>query len=88
MVPTWSQLGPDFCGDLRGRHRFRAPQGLHELAAVLAEFELGQAGVAVVVGVVESAMARLRLTRVPQFLIGACVVAAVGVLVLFTGGRP
>jgi hypothetical protein len=29
----------------------------------------------------------MRLSRVPQFLIGASVVAAVGVLVLFTGGR-
>jgi formate hydrogenlyase subunit 4 len=51
-------------------------------------FVAGQAGVAITVGIIESFMARLRLTRVPQFLIGACVVAAVGVLVLFTGGRP
>lgn len=51
-------------------------------------FVAGEVGVAVVVGIIESVMARLRLSRVPQFLIGACVVAAVGVLVLFTGGRP
>ncbi len=51
-------------------------------------FVAGQAGVAITVGIIESVMARLRLSRVPQFLIGACVVAAVGVLVLFTGGRP
>lgn len=53
-----------------------------------AAFLAGQAGIAVAVGIIESVMARLRLSRVPQFLIGACVVAAVGVLVLFTGGRP
>jgi formate hydrogenlyase subunit 4 len=38
----------------------------------------GQSALAVVVGIVESMMARLRLPRVPQFLIGAFAVAAVG----------
>ncbi len=48
----------------------------------------GQAGVAVLIGVIESVMARLRLPRVPQLLIGASVVAAVGVVVLLSVGRP
>ncbi len=56
--------------------------------AAPALFIVGQAAVAIEIGVIESIMARLRLSRVPQLLIGACVVAAVGVLVLFTGGRP
>jgi formate hydrogenlyase subunit 4 len=42
-------------------------------------------GVAVLIGVVESVMARLRLVRVPQFLIGASVLAAAGLLVALFG---
>ena len=38
----------------------------------------GELALAVTVGVVESVMARLRLPRVPQFLIGAFAIAAVG----------
>ena len=48
----------------------------------------GEAGVAVLVGVVESSVARLRLPRVPGFLIGAAALAAIGVAVLFTRGQP
>jgi len=33
-------------------------------------------------------MARLRLSRVPQFLVGASVVALIGLIVQFYGGRP
>ncbi len=44
-------------------------------------FLLGLVGVAVLIGVVESMMARLRLTRVPQFLVGASVLGAMGLLV-------
>jgi formate hydrogenlyase subunit 4 len=39
-------------------------------------------GVAVVVGVVESTMARLRLTHVPILLVAACLLAAFGILLL------
>jgi formate hydrogenlyase subunit 4 len=50
---------------------------------------LGELGVAVGVGIVESAMARLRLVRVPQFLIGASVLAAIGMAVLlYREGSP
>jgi formate hydrogenlyase subunit 4 len=48
----------------------------------------GVLGVAVLVGVVESTVARLRLRRVPGFLIGAAALAAVGVAVLVARGRP
>ncbi|MFH0900261.1 MAG: NADH-quinone oxidoreductase subunit H, partial [Pseudomonadota bacterium] len=50
-------------------------------------FGAGAIGVGVLVGVVESIMARLRLVRVPQFLVGASVLAAVGLLVALAGGR-
>jgi len=40
----------------------------------------GTVVVAVAVGVVESTMARLRLSRVPQFLVAASVLAAMGVI--------
>ncbi len=43
----------------------------------------GQVGLALVIGVVESVTARLRLPRVPQFLIGAFAVAAVGLVAYF-----
>ncbi len=49
-------------------------------------FLLGVAAVAVAIGIVESITARLRLLRVPQFLIGAGVIAALGLLVLFFRG--
>jgi formate hydrogenlyase subunit 4 len=58
------------------------PAGL----AGLPVFLLGIAAVAVAVGVVESITARLRLLRVPQFLVGASVIAALGLLVLFFRG--
>ncbi|MBI2898131.1 MAG: NADH-quinone oxidoreductase subunit H [Deltaproteobacteria bacterium] len=44
-------------------------------------FLIGLSVVALVVGIVESMMARLRLTRVPQFLVGASVLGAMGLLV-------
>jgi formate hydrogenlyase subunit 4 len=40
------------------------------------------------VGVVESVMARLRLPRVPQFLVGAVVLAVVGLAALLYRGAP
>ncbi len=43
---------------------------------------LGMAGLAGVIGMVESAMARYRLTRVPQFIVGAATLSAVAFIVL------
>ena len=38
--------------------------------------------VAIVIGVVESVMARLRLVQVPQLLVAACLLSAFGMLLL------
>jgi len=46
----------------------------------------GALSIAVLVGVVESSMARLRLVQVPQFLVGASVLAAIGLLVVIVRG--
>lgn len=46
----------------------------------------GMVLLALVIGVVESCMARLRLNRVPQLLIGAFVLALVGLFVVLTKG--
>ena len=54
----------------------------------IALLAIGEVGVAVLVGVVESAMARLRLPRVPQFLLGAAVLAGIGVAALLYRGGP
>jgi formate hydrogenlyase subunit 4 len=43
----------------------------------------GMFGLAVLVGVVESTMARLRLTRVPQLLIGATLTSALALVVVY-----
>ena len=48
----------------------------------------GQLLLAILVGGVESSMARLRLPRVPQFLIGASVLAVMGLVALFYRGQP
>ena len=48
----------------------------------------GQAALALAVGVVESTLARLRLSRVPQFLIAASVVAALGLAAVIYRGHP
>jgi formate hydrogenlyase subunit 4 len=48
----------------------------------------GQIGLAMLIGVVESVMARLRLSRVPQFLVGAAVLAVIGLAALFYRGTP
>jgi len=53
----------------------------------LAVLMAGESAVAVLVAVVESAMARLRMRRVPQFVIGASVLGAIGLLILFFRGR-
>ena len=48
----------------------------------------GELGLAVAVGCVESMMARLRLPRVPQFLVGASVLARIGLAALLYRGAP
>ncbi|HTF33317.1 MAG TPA: NADH-quinone oxidoreductase subunit H [Myxococcota bacterium] len=48
----------------------------------------GQLGLAVGIGCVESMMARLRLPRVPQFLVGASVLAGIGLAALLYRGAP
>jgi formate hydrogenlyase subunit 4 len=48
-----------------------------------AAFLLGMVGMAVVVGVVESVMARLRLVRVPQLLVGASALASLALALTF-----
>ncbi len=49
---------------------------------------LGQGLLSVIVGLVESATARLRLIRVPQFLLAASVIAALGLASLLLRGAP
>lgn len=48
----------------------------------------GEIGVALLVGVVESVVARLRLPRVPQFLVGASVLAGIGLALVLYRGLP
>ncbi len=50
--------------------------------AALGVYVAGMLGFAVLVGVVESTMARLRLVRVPQLLVGASVLSAFGLVLL------
>jgi formate hydrogenlyase subunit 4 len=45
-------------------------------------FVASMLGLAVVIGVVESTMARLRLLQVPSLLVAACLMSAFGVLLL------
>lgn len=59
-----------------------AEGGLAGVALIVA----GALAVAVLVGCIESTMARLRLVRVPQFLVGASVLGAMGLLIAFFGG--
>ena len=51
-------------------------------AAGLIVFVAGMLGFAALVGVIESIMARLRLVRVPQLLVGASVLSAFGLVLL------
>ena len=43
---------------------------------------VGMAGLAVIIGIIESAMARYRLVRVPQFIVGAATLSVVAFIVL------
>jgi formate hydrogenlyase subunit 4 len=49
---------------------------------------LGMAGVAVATGLVESAMARLRLVRIPHLLVAASSLAALGAILTLRGAAP
>jgi formate hydrogenlyase subunit 4 len=60
--------------------------GLVALDSVLAL--AGMFALAVVVGVIESSMARLRLVRVPQMLVGAAALAALAFILERQGGMP
>jgi formate hydrogenlyase subunit 4 len=63
-----------------------APRAGLGAAATIAVLAAGLAAVAVAVGVVESIMARLRLSRVPQLLVGASALALFGILLLVSAG--
>ena len=45
-------------------------------------FAAGMIGLAVVIGVTESSMARLRLKQIPNLLVGACLLSAFGIVLL------
>ena len=51
---------------------------LPHLAVCLA----GMAGLAVLVGTIESVMARLRMVRVPQLLVAACALSALAIILV------
>jgi formate hydrogenlyase subunit 4 len=67
-------------GALVVRLAMGAPAANHGIA--LPEFLAGMAGFGVLVGLVESAMARLRLPRVPQMLVGASVLSVFALVLL------
>ena len=50
--------------------------------AVWAALAIGIVAISVAIGIVESVMARLRLTHVPAFLLAACMLCALGVVLL------
>jgi formate hydrogenlyase subunit 4 len=58
------------------------PRASLDSPAALALLAAGLAGVAVLVGIVESIMARLRLTHIPQLLVAAGALAALGGMLL------
>ena len=60
------------------------PRGALPALGSVAALIVGLAAVAVAVGVVESVMARLRLTRVPQFLVAASVLSTFAIMLLLS----
>ena len=62
--------------------RLVAGPGAQGLWAAEASFVAGLLGFSVLVGIVESVMARLRLTRVPQMLVGASVLSVFALVLL------
>ena len=63
---------------------FPADGGWQGVAILVA----GEIALAVTIGIVESVVARLRLLRLPQFLIGASVLAALGLVAIYYRGAP
>jgi formate hydrogenlyase subunit 4 len=59
-----------------------AADGARPAAAVVGILIAGLVAVAIVVGIVESLMARARLSRVPQLLVGAAALALFGIILL------
>jgi len=55
--------------------------GLTDLGAA-ARLGFGLLGISVIVGVIESSLARLRMIRIPQYLVSAGVLASLGALLL------
>ena len=58
------------------------PLGLFDVWSSAALLLGGLVVVAVLVGVIEAAMARLRMDRIPQFLVAASALAGFGVILL------
>jgi formate hydrogenlyase subunit 4 len=55
-------------------------EGLNVLSPLLRVLELG--GLALLVGIIESVMARFRLNRIPMLLAGATVLSAIAVVLV------
>jgi formate hydrogenlyase subunit 4 len=62
--------------------RLAIPFSVGNAAADWVVFAAGMALLAGVVGVVESTMARLRLSHVPRLLVTACLLSAFGIILL------
>lgn len=60
------------------------PFQFHNRMINAAVFLAGMTGLAIVIGIVESAMARLRLNRVPSFITGSFVLALFGLIIALT----
>ncbi len=64
------------------------PAALLSKWVALLLFVAGQMGLSILIGVVESTTARLRLIRLPQFLMTASVIAALGLAAVMFRGAP
>jgi len=62
--------------------RVAIPVNLGNQALDLGVFILGMIGLAVLIGVIESIMARLQLLRIPQFLIGTILLSFFSLIML------
>jgi formate hydrogenlyase subunit 4 len=78
LFSSWRALFRLFAACCRSGRAARGGSGL----AALTGLALGMVAVAVLVGVVESSMARLRMIRIPQYLFSAGVLAALGALLM------
>jgi formate hydrogenlyase subunit 4 len=64
------------------------PTASHSKWMALLLFAAGQVGLSILVGLLESTTARLRLVRLPQFLMAASVIAALGLAAVMFRGAP